>query len=81
MRFIKLRSTDDLLSMSTDELIEYMKDYDKVVKANDSIEIVHFDYGVKILYYHKNENKPYRVQVYLNKSVDIDSLKKLNYKL
>jgi hypothetical protein len=76
MKFIKLRSTDELLNMSTDELIEYMKDYDSVVKANDSIKIVHFDHGVKILYYHRNESKPYKVQVYLNKSVDIDSLKK-----
>ncbi len=75
MRFVKLRSIDELLSMNTDELIEYMKDYDKVVKANDGIKIIHFDYGIKILYYHRNESKPYRIQVYLNKRVDTDSLK------
>lgn len=76
MRFVKLRSIDELLNMSTTELIEYMKDYDKVVKADDSIKIIHFDYGIKILYYYRNKSKPYRIQVYLNKRVDIDSLKR-----
>jgi len=60
--------------MSKDELFEYLKEYEESVKPTDSIEVVPFEHGTKILYYHKNEKKPYKTQVYLNRIDDLDLL-------
>ena len=68
------KSLEDLLKMSKDELFEYLKEYEESVKPTDSIEVVPFEHGTKILYYHKNEKKPYKTQVYLNRIDDLDLL-------
>ncbi len=65
MKRIWIRSSDELINMSSDELLNYVRDYDSIVKEDDSIEVVHFKHGIKVLYYHKNERRPYKVQVYI----------------
>ena len=69
------KSLDELLKMSKDELFEYLKQYEESVKPTDSIEVVPFKHGTKILYYHRNEKKPYKTQVYLNRIDDLDLLR------
>lgn len=61
--------------MNKDELFEYLKEYESSVKPTDSIKVVPFEHGTKILYHHKNEKKPYKTQVFLNKMDDTDLLK------
>lgn len=73
---IPFKSMDDVLKMNKDQLFDYLKEYDTMVKPTDSIEVVPFEYGVKIVYYHRNQKKPYKTQVYLNKFDDTDALKK-----
>jgi hypothetical protein len=61
--------------MNKEELFEYLKEYESSVKPTDSIEVVPFEHGTKIVYYHKNQRKPYKTQVYLSKFADTDLLK------
>jgi len=60
------------MKMNKGELFEYLKDYESAVKPTDSIEVVPFEHGTKILYYHKSQKKPYKTQVYLNRIDDAD---------
>ena len=62
--------TIEQLRKNKDELFEYLRDYDSSLKSTDSIEILDFEYGVKILYYHKEGSKPYKTRIYLNKMGD-----------
>ena len=62
--------TIEQLRKNKEELIEYLRDYDSSLKSTDSIEILDFEYGVKILYYHKEGSKPYKTRIYLNKMGD-----------
>ena len=73
---VPIKSMDEIMKMRKDELFNYLEEYDGLVKPTDSIEVVQFEHGVKILYYHRNQKKPYKTQVYLNKIDDMDSLKK-----
>jgi len=75
MKVPKFKSTGDLLKMNKEELFEYLKEYDSSVRPTDSVEVVPFEHGTKIKYYHKNERKPYRTQVFLNRIEDADLLK------
>jgi hypothetical protein len=70
----KFKSTDELMKMSKEELFQYLAQYESSVRPTDSIEVVPFEHGTKILYYHRNQRKPYKTQVYLNKVEDADLL-------
>ena len=65
---------DRAVRKNKDELIEYLRDYDSSLQSTDSIEILDFEYGVKILYYHKEGSKPYKTRIYLNKMGDTKCL-------
>ena len=67
--------TIEKLRKNKDELCEYLRDYDSSFKPTDSIEILDFEYGLKILYYHNDGNKPYMTRVYLNKMGDTKLLR------
>jgi hypothetical protein len=45
------------------------------MQPTDSVEVVPFEHGTKILYYHKDQLKPYKTRAYLNKIEDSDMLK------
>lgn len=66
---------EHLLRTNKDELFEYLRDFDSVLISTDTIEVIHFEYGIKILYYHKEGSKPYKTRVYLNKMEDTDLLR------
>jgi hypothetical protein len=66
---------EHLLRTNKDELFEYLRDFDSALRSTDTIEVIHFEYGIKILYYHKEGSKPYKTRVYLNKMEDIDLLR------
>ncbi len=75
MKIPKFRSVDELMKMNKAELFEYMKQYDTSVRPTDSVEVVPFEHGTRIKYYHRNEKKPYKTQVFLDKIEDADLLK------
>jgi hypothetical protein len=61
--------------MNKEELLEYLKQSEKSMQPSDSIEVVPFEHGTKVLYYHKNQTKPYKTRVYLAKVEDNDLMK------
>lgn len=75
MKVPKFKSTDELLKMNKQELFEYLSQYEESVKPTDSIEVVPFEHGTRIVYYHKNQKKPYKTQVFLEKVDEEDLLK------
>ena len=75
MRITKIKPLDELLKMSKEELFEYLKESEISMQPTDSIEVVPFEHGTKILYYHKDQTKPYKTRAYLNKIEDSDMLK------
>ena len=74
MRVSKTKPLDELLKMNKEELFEYLKESESSMQSTDSIEIVPFEHGTKILYFHKNKTKPYKTRAYLNKIEDSDLL-------
>ena len=75
MRITKIKPLDELLKMSKEELFEYLKESEISMQPTDSIEVVPFEHGTKILYFHKDQLKPYKTRAYLNKIEDSDLLK------
>ena len=75
MRVPKIKPLDEILRMNKKELFEYLKESEISMQPTDSIEVVPFEHGTKILYYHKNKNKPYKTRVYLTKIENTDLLK------
>ena len=75
MRIPKGKSTDELLKMSKEDLVQYLRDSEVSVLDSDVISIMHVEHGTKILYFHENETKPYKTRVYLNKTDESELLK------
>ncbi|MGI0026531.1 MAG: hypothetical protein ACREAD_01640 [Nitrosopumilaceae archaeon] len=75
MRVTKIKPLDELLKMSKEELFQYLKESESSMQATDSVQIVPFEHGTKILYYHKDQTKPYKTRAYLNKVEDSELLK------
>jgi hypothetical protein len=61
--------------MNKEELLEYLKQSEKSMQPSDSIEVVPFEHGTKVLYYHKNQTKPYKTRVYIARVEDNDLMK------
>ena len=75
MRIPKGKSTDELLKMSKEDLVQYLRDSEVSVLDSDVISIMHVEHGTTILYFHENETKPYKTRVYLNKTDESELLK------
>ena len=75
MRVPKIKPLGEILRMNKKELFEYLKESEISMRPTDSIEVVPFEHGTKILFYHKNKNKPYKTRVYLTKIENTDLLK------
>lgn len=75
MKIPDIKTIELLQATDRDELFEYLKDYDSSLRSTDSIEILHFDYGIKMSYYRIGIGKPYKTRVYLNKMEDTDLLR------
>ena len=74
MRVTKIKPLEEILRMSKEELLQYLKESESSMQSTDSIEIVPFEHGTKILYFHKGQTKPYKTRAYLNKVEDSDLL-------
>jgi hypothetical protein len=74
LKIPNIKVIERLLS-NNEELFEYLRDYDSSLRSTDTIEVLHFEYGTKILYCRKEASKPYKTRVYLNKMEDTDLLR------
>ncbi|MGC1933121.1 MAG: hypothetical protein WA667_29465 [Candidatus Nitrosopolaris sp.] len=75
MKIPNIKMIELLLRSNKEELFEYLRDYDSSLRSTDTIEVLHFEYGIKTLYYHNKGSKPYKTRVYLNKMEDTDLLR------
>jgi hypothetical protein len=75
LRVSKIKPLDEILKMNKEDLFEYLKESERSMQPTDSIEVVPYEHGTKIKYYHKNQDKPYKTRVYLSKFEDSDLLK------
>ena len=56
----------EIMKMSKEELYQYFRQEDNSVLSTDKIEMKPFEHGIKIFYFHKDSEKPYKTRVYLN---------------
>lgn len=75
VRIPKRKPINELLSMSKEELHKYLLESEVSARETDRFEIAPFKNGTKILFFRKNETKPYKTRVYLNKMDENESLK------
>jgi len=56
----------EILKMSQEELYQYLRHEDSSIQSTDKIEMKPFEHGLKIFYFHKDSEKPYKTRVFLN---------------
>ena len=64
----------EIMKMSKEELYQYLRQEDSAIQSTDKIEMKPFEHGLKIFYFHKDSEKPYKTRVYLNPD-ELESLK------
>jgi hypothetical protein len=57
---------NEVLKMSKEELYQYLRQEDSTIQSTDKIEMKPFEHGLKIFYFHKDSEKPYKTRVFLN---------------
>jgi hypothetical protein len=56
----------EIMKMSKEELYQYLRQEDSSIQSTDKIEMKPFEHGIKIFYFHKDSETPYKTRVYLN---------------
>lgn len=56
----------EIMKMSKEELYQYFRQENRSIQSTDKIEMKPFEHGIKIFYFHKDSEKPYKTRVYLN---------------
>lgn len=70
----KRKSIIEIMKMSKEELYQHFRQEDESIQSTDRIDMKPFEHGIKIFYFHKDSEKPYKTRVYLNPD-DSESLK------
>ena len=56
----------EIMKMSKEELYQYLRQEDSSIQSTDKIEMKPFEHGIKIFYFHKDSEKPYKTRVFIN---------------
>jgi len=62
---VNRKSIHEILKMSERELLWYLRETDNTLGPTDFTRIIRFEHGIKVHYYHKNQEKPFKTRVYL----------------
>jgi hypothetical protein len=62
----KRKTISEIMKMSKEELYQHFRQEDESIQSTDRIDMKPFEHGIKILYFHKDSEKPYKTRVYLN---------------
>lgn len=57
---------EEIMKMSKEELYQYLRQEDRSIQPTDMIDMKPFEHGIKVFYFHKDSEKPYKTKVYLN---------------
>ena len=60
------KQISEILKMNKEELYQYLRQEDSSIQSTDKIEMKPFEHGIKIFYFHKDSEKPYKTRVFLN---------------
>jgi|GEM_PF-893275 len=64
---IGMRKTiNEIMKMSKEELYQYFRQEDESIQSTDVIDMKPFEHGIRIFYFHKDSETPYKTRVYLN---------------
>jgi hypothetical protein len=74
LKIPKIKPIEEIIKMNKKQLVEYLKDSEISLHPKDSIKVVPFQHGTKVLFYHKGEKNPYKTRVYLPKIDNVDLL-------
>jgi hypothetical protein len=75
LRVPKIKPLEEILRMDKEQLLNYLMESEISVLPTDSVAVVPFPHGTKILFYHKNQDRPYKIRVYLTRIEDVELLK------
>lgn len=62
----KRKPISEIMKMSKEELYQHFRQEDESIQSTDIIDMKPFEHGIKIFYFHKDSEKPYKTRVYLN---------------
>ena len=62
----KRKTISEIMKMSKEELYQHFRQEDESIQSTDRIDMKPFEHGIKIFYFHKDSEKPYKTRVYLN---------------
>ena len=62
----KRKSISEIMKMSKEELYQHFRQEDETFQPTDTLDMKPFEHGIKIFYFHKDSEKPYKTRVYLN---------------
>jgi hypothetical protein len=62
----KRKTIAEIMKMSKEELYQHFRQEDESIQSTDKIDMKPFEHGIKIFYFHKDSDKPYKTRVYLN---------------
>lgn len=62
----KRKTINEIMKMSKEELYQHFRQEDESIQSTDIIDMKLFEHGIKIFYFHKDSEKPYKTRVYLN---------------
>ncbi len=60
------KSIHEILKMSERELLWYLRETDDILGSTDSTKVIYFEHGIKVHYFHKNQENPFKTRVYLD---------------
>ncbi|HVZ62726.1 MAG TPA: hypothetical protein VG896_03530 [Candidatus Nitrosotalea sp.] len=62
----KRKTINEIMKMNKEELYQHFRQEDESIQSTDIIDMKPFEHGIKIFYFHKDSEKPYKTRVYLN---------------
>ena len=62
----KRKTINEIIKMNKEELYQHFRQEDESIQSTDVIDMKPFEHGIKIFYFHKGSEKPYKTRVYLN---------------
>lgn len=60
------KTINEIMKMSKEELYQYFRQEDESIQSTDVIDMKPFEHGIRIFYFHKDSETPYKTRVYLN---------------
>lgn len=66
------KKIEEVLKMSQSELFSYLRETDNSLQPTDSIKMEPFEHGLRVMYYHKDSQKPFKTRAYLKNTENSD---------